>query len=195
MSRKLGSVISAAITLMVFTVLPFYAPSLLPPEVGQALSQAGFNQSGFINQIAIMGVLMAILTLVKGFSPESSPICLLASIASSVSMLVFTLLSLGLGDWEGLGITTISLNVQGVLNTVVLDLRLFVQLAVLSVALQVMHSILVFVDARKRTSSPNNAGRTREALWQMERDKESTTHPVAQPRLMMPPRPTESGRT
>lgn len=161
MNRKLGSVISAAITLIVFTVLPFYAPSLLTPEVEQALSQAGFDQAGFINQIAIMGVVVALLTLVRGFSPESSPLCLLASIASSVSMLAFTLLTLSLGDLGGLGITTISMNVQGVFNTVVLDLRLFVQLAILSVALQVIHSILVFADARKRTSSEMQAERVK----------------------------------
>jgi hypothetical protein len=148
MNRKIGAIVSATITLLIFTVLPLYAPSLLPPELGEILKQAGLNLYAFLNQVALIGVVVAFLTLVKGFVPKTSPVSLLASIASSIMMLGLTLLTLSLGDLGNLGLTTISLEVEGGLNTAVLDLRLFIQLAVLTVTLKFVHSILEFMDAR-----------------------------------------------
>jgi len=151
-SRKLQSVLSAAVTLLIFTVLPLYAPSQLPPELDALISQAGFDLTGLINQIAAIGVALTLLTLVKGFVAKHSPLYLLASVASSATTLAFTLITLSLGNWENMGVTTVSMGVQGATNTVVLDLSVFVKLAMVTVTLEAIHSILEFVDARKQRS-------------------------------------------
>lgn len=142
--------------MLIFTVLPLYAPSQLPPELDALISQAGFDLTGLINRIAAIGVALTLLTLVKGFVAKRSPLYLLASIASGATTLAFTLITLGLGDWENLGVTTVSMGVQGATNTVVLDLGLFVQLAIISLALEAVHSVMEFVDARKERSEPQH---------------------------------------
>ncbi len=153
MNRKVAAVLSAVVTLLVFTVLPLYAQSLLPSELGMLLNQVGFDLTGFLNQIALIGVVVAFLSVAKGFVYETSPLNLLLSIASSVMTLGITLVTLSLGDIGNLGITMISMKGEGGSNTMILDLRLFIQLAVLTVALKVVHSVLKFMGARTETAS------------------------------------------
>lgn len=152
MSGRTGAIISAIITLVVFVVLPLYAPSVIPPELESPLSQAGINLKAFLNQIAMIGVVIAALALVKGFVEASSPIYLLASIGSSVVMLAFTAITLSLGDMGNLGVTTVTMDIEGAVNTAVVDLRFFVQLAALSVGLQIIHSFLEFMEARREAA-------------------------------------------
>lgn len=154
MSGKLWSIVSAAITLLMFTLIPLYAPSLLPSELDTTLSNSGLDLAGLTKQIATIGVVTSVLMLVRGFVEPSSPVHLVASIASSLVTLALTTLTLSLGDWRNLGINIVSMEVQGVENTVVIDLRLFIQLAALSMALQAVHSVLKFVDARRERSPP-----------------------------------------
>ncbi len=154
MSRKAWAVVSAAITLLTFTVLPLYAPSLMPPELELMLSKSGLDLTGFTNQIAMIGVVTAVLMLMKGFVEASSPIYLVASIASSLVTLALTTITLSLGDWRNMGVNTVSMEVQGVENTVVIDLSLFVYLAALTLALQIVRSILEFAEARERRPPP-----------------------------------------
>lgn len=175
MSRRLLSIFSAAVTLLIFTVLPIYAPSQLPPELEALISQAGFDLTGLINQIAAIGVAMTLLTLVKGFVAKHSTLYLLASIISSATTLAFTLITLGLGNWENLGVTTVSMEVQGAMNTVVLDLSIFVKLAAVTVALEFTHSFLEFADAKKQRSE------TQQLPEQLSEDV------ILQPEDQMPP--------
>jgi len=149
MRIKTGPVISAAITLLIFTVLPLYAQGQIPPEVTELLAEAGISMTGFLNQIAMIGVVIAALTLAKAFVEASSPVYLLASIGSSVVMLAFTVITLSLGDLGNLGVTTVTMDIEEAVNTAVVDLRFFLQLAALSVGLQIIHSILEFMEARK----------------------------------------------
>ena len=149
MRIKTGAVISAAITLLIFTVLPLYAPSQIPPEFTELLAEAGISLTGFLNQIAMIGVVIAALTLAKGFVEASSPVYLLASIGSSVVMLAVTVITLSLGDLSNLGVTTVTMDIEGAVSTAVVDLRFFVQLAALSVGLQIIHAFLEFMEARK----------------------------------------------
>ncbi|MCW3978137.1 MAG: hypothetical protein NWF12_00190, partial [Candidatus Bathyarchaeota archaeon] len=135
--------------LLIFTVLPLYAPSQIPPEFTELLAEAGISLTGFLNQIAMIGVVIAALTLAKGFVEVSSPVYLLASIGSSVVMLAFTVITLSFGDLGNLGVTTVAMDIEGAVNTAVVDLRFFLQLATLSVGLQIIHSFLEFTEARK----------------------------------------------
>jgi uracil DNA glycosylase len=153
MSRRTSAIISTAITLIVFTVLPLYAPSLIPPEYIDMVSEFGIDIIQFANEIAMLGGVIAVLTLVKGFVQPSSVFYLLASVASSGVTLFFTIVTVSLGRFEdlaNLGMTTITMEVQGALNTMSLDFRLFVWITTATVALKIVESFLKYADARKQ---------------------------------------------
>ncbi len=160
MSKKTGALISAAITLLIFTVIPLMAPSYLPPSTLETIAQTGIDVPSFVNQLAIMGVAIAGLTLVKGFFASSSPIYLLAALASSGATFAFTVVTLSLGRFEelgNLGLTAMNVEVQGSINAIVLDFRFFVQLTALTVALKMVEAVFAFIEARKelaRTETP-----------------------------------------
>jgi len=160
MTNKTDALISAAITLLIFTVVPLMAPSYLPPSTLETIAQTGIDVPSFVNQLAIMGVVVAGLTLVKSFVVPSSPIYLLAALASSGVTFAFTVVTLSLGRFEeigNLGLTTMNVEVQGSVNAIVLDFRLFVQLTALTVALKMVEAVFAFIEARKeftRTETP-----------------------------------------
>ncbi|MGD2141980.1 MAG: hypothetical protein PVH79_00700 [Candidatus Bathyarchaeota archaeon] len=159
MSRRSDAIASALITLIVFTVLPLMTPRFVPSQYLEMVSQVGIEINQFTNQIAMIGGIVAILTLVKGFSVRSSPIYLIAALASSGVTFAFTVMTLSLGKLEelrNLGLTSITVDVQGSLNEIVLDFRIFVQLTALAVALKMVEAVLEFMEARK------NAQRTSE---------------------------------
>ena len=160
MSNKTGALISAAFTLLIFTVIPLMAPSYLPPSTLETIAQTGIDVPSFVNQLAIMGVAIAGLTLVKGFFAPSSSIYLLAALASSGATFAFTVVTLSLGRFEelgNLGLTAMNVEVQGSINAIVLDFRFFVQLTALTVALKMVEAVFAFIEARKelaRTEPP-----------------------------------------
>jgi hypothetical protein len=157
MSKKTGALISAAITLLIFTVIPLMAPQYLPFSYMETLVRTGIDVPSFVNQLAIMGVGVAALTLVKGFVAPSSPIYLLAALASSGLTFAFTVVTLSFGRLEelgNLGLTTMSMEVQGSFNVITLDFRFFVQLTALTVALRMVEAVFAFIEARKEAKEP-----------------------------------------
>ena len=157
MSNKMGTLISAAITLLIFTVIPLLAPQYLPPSYMETLARTGIDVPSFINQLAIMGVAVAALTLVKGFVAPSSPIYLLAALASSGLTFAFTVVTLSFGRLEelgNLGLTTMNMEIQGSINAITLDFRLFVQLTALTVALRMVEAVFAYLEARKEAKAP-----------------------------------------
>ena len=157
MTNKTGALISAAITLLIFTVIPLMAPSYLPSSTLETIALTGIDVPSFVNQLAIMGVVVAGLTLVKGFVVPSSPIYLLAALASSGVTFAFTVVTLSLGRFEelgNLGLTTMNVEVQGSVNAIVLDFRFFVQLTALTVALRMVEAVFAYLEARKEAKVP-----------------------------------------
>lgn len=153
MSRRTSAIISAAITLVIFTVLPLYAPSLIPPEYVDMVAEFGIDIVQFTSEIAMIGGVITVLTLVKGFVEPSSVLYLLASIAMSGVTLFFTVVTVSLGrldELANLGLTTITMEVQGTLNTMTLDFRVFIWVTVATVALKIIEAFLEFTDARKQ---------------------------------------------
>lgn len=153
MSRRTSAIISAAITLIIFTVLPLYAPSLIPPEYVDMVAEFGIDIVQFTSEIAMIGGVITVLTLVKGFVEPSSVLYLLASIAMSGVTLFFTVVTVSLGrldELANLGLTTITMEVQGTLNTMTLDFRVFIWITVATVTLKIIEAFLEFTDARKQ---------------------------------------------
>ena len=149
MSRKTSAVLSALITLVIFVGLPLYAPSQIPEEYFEMFSETGVDVNAFIYQIATIGFVASVLTLVKGFVPMTSYIYLLASLSSNAMMLYFNLVTFSVGDLAKLGQVTVTTEIPGGINTMLLDMRLFIQLAFLAVGLQVIYTVLEFINARK----------------------------------------------
>ena len=153
MSRRTSAIISAAITLIIFTVLPLYAPSLIPPEYVDMVAEFGIDIVQFTSEIAMIGGVITVLTLVKGFVEPSSVLYLLSSIAMSGVTLFFTVVTVSLGrldELANLGLTTITMEVQGTLNTMTLDFRVFIWITVATVTLKIIEAFLEFTDARKQ---------------------------------------------
>jgi ABC-type uncharacterized transport system permease subunit len=157
MSKRTSALVSAAITLLMFTAIPLLAPRYLPPSYLETFAKTGIEVSSFSIQLAIMGIAVAALTLVKGFVEPSSPTYLLAAIASSGVTFAFTAVTLSFGRLEelgNLGLTTMNVEVQGSVNAIVLDFRLFVQLTALTVALRMVEAVFAFIEARKEAKAP-----------------------------------------
>lgn len=157
MSNRTGALVSAAITLLIFTVIPLMTPRYLPPSYMETLSRTGIDVPSFVNQLAIMGVAVAALTLVKGFVAPSSPIYLLAALASSGLTFAFTVVTLSFGRLEelgNLGLTTMTVEVQGSVNAITLDFRFLVQLTALTVALRMVEAVFANLEARKEVKMP-----------------------------------------
>jgi hypothetical protein len=154
MSNRTGALVSAAITLLIFTVIPLMAPQYLPPSYIETFARTGIDLSSFINQLAILGVAVATLTLVKGFVAPSSPMYLLAALASSGLTFTFSVVTLSFGrlkELSNLGLTTMIVEFQGSTNEITLDFRFFVQLTALTVALRMVEAVFAYLDARKET--------------------------------------------
>lgn len=154
MRVKIRAVLSAILTFAVFVILPRVLPRLLPPELMAALSQMGFDLFDLLNETAFIGVALALLAAAKGAVEKASPLHPALTAASSAIWLVFSLMILGLGRIETYGVTEFSFEIDGGLNTVLLDMRLFVYIAVVSVGLKIVHSLLEFLDARAATRAP-----------------------------------------
>ena len=149
MSRKTSAILSALFTLVLFVGLPLYAPSQIPEEYFEMFSETGVDLNAFIYQIATIGLVASALTLVKGFVPMTSYVYLLASLSSNAMMLYFNLVTFSVGDVAKLGQLTVTTEIPGGVNTMLLDMRLFIQLAFLAVGLQVIYTVLEFINARK----------------------------------------------
>jgi hypothetical protein len=134
-------------------VLPLYAPSLIPPEYVDMVAEFGIDIVQFTSEIAMIGGVITVLTLVKGFVEPSTVLYLLASIAMSGVTLFFGVVTVSLGrldELANLGLTTITMEVQGTVNTMTLDFRVFIWVTVATVALKIIEAFLEFTDARKQ---------------------------------------------
>jgi hypothetical protein len=64
-------------------------------------------------------------------------------------------MSLGrLEEFGNLGLTTMNVEVQGSVNAIVLDFRLFIQLTALTVALRMGEAVFAYLKARKEVKGP-----------------------------------------
>jgi hypothetical protein len=153
-NEKLGAVIAALVTLILFVGVPYMLPEYLPPDIAQLLAQSGFELQGFINQIMILGAVTAALTLVKGFVGKASPISLVISVAQNLSSLAFMVVLLGAGNIASLGVTTITVAVENTTSHIVMDFSVFIYFTVLTVGLRVVEAYLDWSEAKAAAMPP-----------------------------------------
>ncbi len=127
-------------------------PSYLPPHILDYAERIGIDFPLFVNQLAVMGGAVSILTFLKSYFSQSSPINLLASLTSSGLTFAFTIVTLSLGkisELGTLGLTNLDVEVQGSINAISLDFRFLVQLTTLTVILKMVEAVFGFIEARK----------------------------------------------
>lgn len=130
------------ITFIIFTASPLIILQMIPLEILDVLALQGFNLYDLLTKFALLGLIMSIFTLLKGFTEETSISHLLISLSSNIFWLVITFFGIGFGSIGSLGITEISSEIGGISNTITIDLRLFVYLTILTTFLKMVHSIL-----------------------------------------------------
>lgn len=152
--KKMGSVISALITLIIFVGVPYMLPQYLPPNITDMASEAGIDLPSFLNQIMVLGGVTAAITLVKGFVDKTGGIYLLASIAQNVSALAFTVVFLGIGNYASLGLTEYTMAMDGAVSHITMDLRVFIYLTVGVVCLRIVQSYFEWNEAKVEAAPP-----------------------------------------
>jgi hypothetical protein len=152
--RRIGALISAAITLILFVGVPYLLPSYITPELAEFLVESGINIDVVVSQIIVIGLIAAALTLLKGFVSPTGITYLFVAVAQNVFTLVFAVILLGVGNIAALGVTEFTLPMQQVTNTIRMDLRVFIYLTFLTVGLKVLQTYLEWSEARKDAILP-----------------------------------------
>jgi len=148
MNRRAKAIVNAIVTLLIFTVFPLILPRYLPKELLVLFSQSSIDIIALLNEIAILGVVLAVITIILGFFDEASPVNLIVSVFSNIAWLILMIVFLGFGSIERLGLVEISSNVAQATNKLIVDIRFFVYLAIVGTALKVVQSILKFRESR-----------------------------------------------
>ena len=154
MSNKTGAIISAAITLVLFVGIPYLLPDYIPSDLAAQIEQSGFNLADFTNQVMMIGVVTAAFTLIGGFVNPTSVIALLVKIAQAGFSLVLIVVFLGAGNIASLGYTTFDVAMEGVQNSIVMDLRVFVYISIAAILLKIIHVYLEWNEARIEAAPP-----------------------------------------
>lgn len=154
MANKTGAIISAAITLILFVGIPYLLPDYIPADLAAQIEQSGFNLADFSNQIMMIGVVTAVMTLVGGFVEPTSVIALLVKIAQAGFSLVLIIVFLGAGSIANLGYTTFDIAMEGVQSTIAMDLRVFVYISIGTILLKVIQVYLEWNEARIEAAPP-----------------------------------------
>jgi hypothetical protein len=138
------AILPVLITFLIFTASPLIILQIIPVDILNLLVLQGFNLPDLLTNFALVGIILTIFTLLKGFTEPTSMSHLLISLSSHIFWLVITVFALGLGSIETLGISIISTEIRGISNTIMLDLRLFVYLFILITFLKMIQSILSY---------------------------------------------------
>jgi len=138
MKVNIKSIIFTVLTFIILVVFPLAVQKVIPLQFLEFLITPEFNLPDLLNKIALMGFAMTMITLLKGFTDKVSVANLALSIILNLFWLLFTFFTLSLGRIENLGLTSISFETIGILNTVIFDLRLFIYLTTLLMVLKIV---------------------------------------------------------
>ncbi len=154
MASKIGAVISALITLILFVGIPYMLPEYIPPDLAVQIEQSGFDLAAFTNQVMMIGVVTAALTLVGGFVDPISIVALLVKLAQAGFSLILIIVFLGAGNLTNLGYTEFEVAVEGVHNLIAMDLSVFVYVSIATILLKMVQVYLEWNEARIESSPP-----------------------------------------
>ena len=146
--------IAKAILIIVFlTVLPVIGRQWIPQEFFRAFStQGGIDIIGLLNRVAVIGVAIAVLMLLRGHVEKASAGYLALSAVWKVFWLFMVFFVLGFGYPETLGLAIIGGRAGPAENIVVFDFRLFAVLATIIVVLMIARSIIQFQETKSKVT-------------------------------------------
>jgi len=162
MRVNVKSIIKALLILIFLTVLPLYGLQLMPGEFFKLFTMQGFDIAGLVNKIALIGVVMAALVLLRGHVQKPSGTHLALATVWKVFLLYIVFFALGLGRPETLGLAVLGGEAGGASNLVIFDLRLFGALATVIVALMIIRSVIEFrqIKSKLGVQEPEGGERT-----------------------------------
>ena len=134
--------------LVFFTILPLLAQQFVPSEFFNAFTMQGFDIVGLSNKIALIGLAVAVLVLLRGHIEKTSGRYLALSTVWKFLWLFIIFFALGLGHPETLGLAMMSSTSEHVENSVTFSFRLFAGLTTAIVALMVAKSIIEFRETK-----------------------------------------------
>jgi len=155
MKVKTRSIIVAALILIFFTVLPLAAPMFVPQEFFNAISiQQGIDVSSLLIKVAIIGLAMGVIVLLRGMVEKNSQAGLALSIINKVLWFIIVLFVIGMGNIESFGLVVLggSSSDNGATNIVTIDLRLIVFLVAIIIALMIVQSIFEYQESKHTVS-------------------------------------------
>ncbi len=154
MKIRVKPIAEAVLILIFLTVLPIIGQGWMPSELLKALTtQTGFNLLDLLGRIAVIGVILSILVLLRGLVEKTSVRYLLLSTTWKIFWLFIVFFLLGFGYPETLGIAIIGGIAGAIENVVAFDFRLFTSLATVVVALMIIRSVLQFQDSQQKPKS------------------------------------------
>jgi hypothetical protein len=148
------TIIVAALVLLLFTVLPILGQGRLPEEVYTYLSKSiGIDLRGVLNQVAVIGLVIASTILLGDAFEKNTTLGVVALTASRVIWFIVIVFALSLGDLQHPGLATIGSGGGASFNMVVVDLRLFVFLIGVIIAMRIGCSVLEFRESSRKNRS------------------------------------------
>ncbi len=149
MKVNFKAIAKATVVLIFFTILPFIGLRLLPAEFERAITlQTSMDIIGIITRVAIVGIVLTTLILLRGHIQKSTGKYLAVSTVWKGFWLFFVFFLLSAGYPENLGLAILGGESGPGVNIVVLDFRLFAALATLIVAVMIVRSVLQFQEAK-----------------------------------------------
>jgi hypothetical protein len=142
--RKRTIIVSAAI-LVLLTVIPILGQGRLPEELYNYLSKtSGIDLRAVLNEIAVTGLVIAFTIILGDVFEKNTTHGLVASTATRIIWFIVIAFTLSLGDLQHLGLATIGSGNGASFNMVVIDLRLFVFLVAVIIAMKIGYSVLEY---------------------------------------------------
>jgi len=158
MKFNFATIVKAIIVLIFLTILPIVGQRYLPSELQRLLtSQSGINIISIINNIAVIGVVLAVFMLVRGHIAKSSSAYLAVASAWKIFLLFIVLFILGAGHPETFGLMEIGGKAEAAENIVTFNFRLFAVLVTIVVLLMIIRNIIQFQEAKAEPTRPQNA--------------------------------------
>jgi hypothetical protein len=141
-----GKSIGKAIVVIIFlTIFPLYSLPLLPPEFNNLITmQGGLDFKDLTNRTAILGLVFAILIVLRGSVEKTSIGGLVISSIWKTFFFVVVIFILSIGKVENMGLANVSTQSSSIQNMVVIDLRLFVVLVGGIVLLMIARSVSMY---------------------------------------------------
>jgi len=154
MKINIKSVVKAVLILIFVTVLPVMGQQMIPSEFFRSFSmQGGFDLMDLLNRVALVGVIMAVLVVLRGHVEKASAGYLALSAVWKVFWLFMVFFALGLGHPETLGLAVLGGKAEAAENFVTFDFRLFAGFATAIVVLMIVRSVIIFQETKSKVTS------------------------------------------